>query len=149
MRKLLRIKSEQGYTLIESLFQLIVFTIFVQFIVLFFLWKAPIDNQYSERNTTAWELFVLDLQAALLDVWQFELHPDRTGFKMKTERGIINIEYRNQVIRKRVDGQGHVPFITHIQSAQFYQQEGKLIVDVLLEDGTRKERDFVVGLRSE
>lgn len=149
MRKLLKLKNERGYTLIESLFQLIVFTIFVQLIVLFFLWKAPIENQYSAKNTTAWELFALDLQAVLLDVWEFELHRDQTGFKMKTERGTINIEYHNKVIRKRVDLEGHVPFITHIQSAQFYRQGEKLIVEVLLEDGTRKERDFVVGLRSE
>ena len=46
MCRIIKSFDEQGYTFIESLFQLIILAIFVQLFLLFFLWKAPIERQY-------------------------------------------------------------------------------------------------------
>ncbi|MBO1915310.1 hypothetical protein J4G37_62090, partial [Microvirga sp. 3-52] len=65
------IKAEEGYTFIESLFQLIVFVTFAHLFVLFLLWKAPIEQHYTNMSDGAWELFALDLQASIIDVKEF------------------------------------------------------------------------------
>ena len=57
--------NDRGYTLIESLFQLVLFALFVQLFLLFFYWKAPIERQYTNMSSGAWELFAVDLQDVL------------------------------------------------------------------------------------
>ena len=59
MSPLLRTKEEKGYTFIESLFQLIIFVTFAHLFILFFLWKAPIEQQYTNMSDGAWELFAV------------------------------------------------------------------------------------------
>lgn len=138
-------ENQCGYTLIESLFQLLVFVAFMHLFVLFFFWKAPIENQYSLMSNTGWELFAADIQAALIDLDDFEVYANQRGIKFKNDRGVIDIEQRNGVIRKKVDGLGHIPFLTHVQSANFTVEGVTLVVDVTMLDGTRKERDFAIG----
>lgn len=149
MRRLLRGLNDCGYTLLESLFQLIIFTAFVHLIVLFFMWKTPIDRIYGNSSTTEWELFVADMQKELADVNEFNVYPEQNGFVVETARGRIDFDQGNGVIRKRVDGQGHVPFLTKVSTAKFTQSRTALFVEVTLLDGTRKERDFAIGLYPE
>lgn len=143
------LSGNRGYTLIDSLFQLIIFIIFAHLIVLFFLWKAPIDRQYGNLSTSEWELFAANLQKELAHVSQFNINTDQKGFMIETPRGRINFDQGNGVIRKRVDGQGHVPFLTKVSTATFTQSSTALFVEVTLLDGTRKERDFAIGLYQE
>lgn len=146
MRRLLVLQNEKGYTLLESLLHLVMFTAFVHLFILFFFWKMPIESHYSSMSNTAWEMFVVDMQAALIEVTEFTIYADNRGVQFKNKRGLIDIEQNNNVIRKKVDGLGHVPFLTDIYSAKFKSEYGNLVVDVTMRDGTRKERDFVVGV---
>lgn len=145
MYRYLIVHNQRGYTLIESLFQLAIFAVFVQLLVLFFLWKSPIEKQYSSMTNTAWELFVVDMQAALIDVHKFDIHANSRGLQLVNNRGVIDIEQNHNVIRKKVDGLGHVPFLTDVQSTIFTFDGTTLLIDVTMLDGTRKERDFAVG----
>jgi competence protein ComGF len=149
VHRLFMIKEEKGYTFIESLFQLIVFVIFAHLFVLFFLWKAPIEQQYTNMSDGAWELFALDLQASIVDVKEFNVHLGGRGIRFVTDRGRIDVEQNNTVIRKAIDGQGHVPFLTGVHSVYFTLNDPVVSVTVTMLDGTRKERDFAIGLNSE
>ena len=73
--------NNQGYSLIESLFQLMIFAAFTQLFVLFFLWKEPIERQYTDMTNASWELFAVDLQAALIDIDEISVN--------NTENGIV------------------------------------------------------------
>ena len=148
MSPLLKTKEEKGYTFIESLFQLIVFVIFAQLFILFFLWKAPIEQQYTNMTNGAWELFAVDFQASIVDVREFNVHQGGRGIRFVTDRGRIDIEQRNTMIRKAIDGQGHIPFLTNVHSVYFTLNEPILSVTVTMLDGTRKERDFAIGFIS-
>lgn len=145
MHPFLRLSDNRGYTLIESLFQLIIFGVFVHLVILFIFWKDPIERQYANRSDMAWEIFTVDLQGAIINVEEFNVHEGGRGIQFLTERGRIDIEYRNQVIRKRIDGLGHIPFLTEVYTALFSYDGMRLSVDVTMLDGTRRERVFAVG----
>lgn len=148
MSRLLRVKEEKGYTFIESLFQLIIFITFAQLFILFFLWKAPIEQHYTNMSDGAWELFALDFQASIVDVNEFHVHQGGRGIQFVTDRGRIDIEQRNTMIRKAIDGQGHIPFLTNVHSVYFTLNDFVVSVTVTMLDGTRKERDFAIGFTS-
>ena len=139
------IANNRGYTLIESLFQLVIFAVFVQLFLLFFYWKAPIERQYSDMSSVAWEMFAVDVQNELVNIQSLQVRSNARGIEFNTSRGRINIEQNNTVIRKSIDGLGHIPFLTEVSSVKFSLTGTKLLVDVTLLDGTRKERDFEVG----
>ena len=150
MCQLLKRIDNGGYTLLESLLHLIIFAVFAQLILLFFLWKSPIEQIYTNKSTTAWELFAMDLQENLSDIRQFEIHDGSRGIRVRNQKDVaIDIEQRNGVIRKRTSQEGHVPLLTDIYSAIFSFDGATLLVEVTMADGTRKERDFAIGLNSE
>lgn len=90
-------------------------------------------------------MFAADFQAELTHLHSFEVYHNGEGVRFRTDRGLIAIEQRNHVIRKSIDGLGHVPFLTHVSSAQFSLQHPTLVVNVTMQDGTRKERNFTIG----
>lgn len=141
--------NDRGYTLIESLFQLVIFAVFVQLFLLFFYWKAPIERQYSEMSSVAWEMFAVDLQDELVNIQALTVHSNARGIEFITSRGRINVEQNNTVIRKSIDGLGHVPFLTAVESVRFTVDGTILFADVVMLDGTKKERDFAIGFYQE
>lgn len=140
------LKKENGYTLLETIFQMMIFALFTQLFLLFFYWKAPIERQLINRSAMQWEMFAVDFQEELVNLSQFEVLRTGKGIRLQTKRGIIVIEEKNKVIRKTVDGQGHVPFLTEVTAASFTQNDPTTLhVEVTLHDGTKKGRDFAIG----
>ncbi|WP_438310727.1 competence type IV pilus minor pilin ComGF [Sporosarcina sp. FA9] len=149
MSRLLKPFNQSGYTLIESLFHLIISAIFLQLFVLFFFWKAPIEATYSDVNSMEWELFAIDLQKLLVEVQEIETISGNMGIQFLTGDNSIRVEKSSSVIRKRTNQVGHVPLLTGIQSVIFSLTEINLIVHVIMQDGTQRERSFAVGDYSE
>lgn len=139
------VKKEAGYTLLETIFQVMIFAMFTQLFLLFFYWKAPIERQYTDRSAIQWELFAADFQEELVNIQSIEVIRSGRGIRFQTTRGRIVIEENKDVIRKTIDGQGHVPFLTEVSSVTFTLNDSILIVDAVMQNGTRKERDFTIG----
>ena len=99
-------------------------------------------------SNTAWEMFAVDFQKSISNVHDFKVHADNRGIYILTSRGHIDVEHRNAVIRKTVDGLGHTPFLTGVYSAYFTLEGRTVFVDVTMLDGTRKERNFAIGLNA-
>ena len=138
MLKLLKLPRESGYTFLESLLQLMIMLVFVQLFVLFFLWKEPIERHYFDISGTEWQLFAVDFQIALSDVYKIEVHADGRGIRLWNNRGTIDIEQGTAVVRKRVDGSGHVPLLTNIREAKFELNQKTVFVDITMLDGKKK-----------
>jgi competence protein ComGF len=149
MRKLLKVLDEQGYTFLESIFQLTVLSIFLHLFVLFFFWKEPIEEKYFDTSSTEWELFSLDMQKLLSDVSEIQILYEGTTFRIVTSLGRINIGQSGTVIRKLVHGEGHVPLITNVQSVGFEFDGMTLTAHVKMLNGSVKVRGFAVGVYSE
>lgn len=145
MRRYRWMKKESGYTLLETIFQVMIFAMFTQLFLLFFYWKAPIERQYNDLSAIQWELFAADFQEELVILQEIEVIRNGDGVRFLTERGSIVIEVNNYVIRKTVDRQGHIPFLTEVSSATFTISGSTLIVKAVMQNGMQKERDFIIG----
>lgn len=145
MCRIRRLRNDSGYTLLETIFQVMIFALFAQLFLLFFYWKAPIERQYMNRSAIQWEMFAVDMQDELVELSTIEIVQAGKGIRFTTTRGMITIEEKNHVIRKAIDGQGHVPLLTEVTSTSFTLNEPMLVVEVIMQDGTRKERDFTIG----
>lgn len=145
MRRYRWMKKESGYTLLETIFQVMIFAMFTQLVLLFFYWKAPIERQYNDLSAIQWELFAADFQEELVNLQEIEVIRNGDGVRFLTERGSIVIEVNNYVIRKTVDRQGHIPFLTEVSSATFTISGSTLIVKAVMQNGMQKERDFIIG----
>lgn len=55
--------NEKGYTLLEALFQLVVFVLVMQLVVLIMLWYAEMKTTVISDEQSKWELFVYDLNS--------------------------------------------------------------------------------------
>ena len=141
--------DERGYTLLESIFQLMIMTVFIHLFLLFFFWKEPIEQQYADYSSTEWELFSLDLQHILSDVSEIRLVSAGKSIRLKDARGVIDIEQSGTVIRKRVDGAGHIPLLTGIRNVTYTFDGITLTAHVTMQDHSVKVRGYAVGLYPE
>lgn len=149
MHCVLKCRNEAGYTLLESLFHLVILGIFLHFVILFFYWKQPIDRQLQDYYATEWELFAIDLQALLVEVEDFNVLMGNRAISFTNERGKIEVGQNNYVIRKLTNSTGHIPLFTNVSNVIFTREELELNVEVTMLDGTKRERRFAIGLRHE
>lgn len=69
--------NDKGYTLIEAIFQLVVFVLVSQLFVLIMLWFAEMKSTMLTDEQTKWELFVYDVNHSLQNVSAFAIREDR------------------------------------------------------------------------
>ena len=139
--------NENGYTLLESILQLLIMITFIHLFVLFFFWKAPIEQSYGDYKLTEWELFSADLQVILSEVNYFKLLDN--GFSLKKNGTTYQITQSGSVIRQQKSGEGHIPLLTGVQSALYSFDGIYLNITATMLDDTVKERSFAVGLVTE
>ena len=149
MHRVLKCRNESGYSLLEALFHLLIMGILLQFAILFFHWKMPIEHQLEDYYETEWELFAIDLQRLLVDVEDVDIWIGGRAVSFTNDRGKIQIGQSNSVIRKLTNTNGHIPLFTNIFSVTFSKEGYELNVEVTMTDGTKRERRFAIGLRNE
>jgi len=138
--------DERGYTLLESILQLLIMTAFIHLVLLFFFWKGSIEQQYADHTSTQWELFSAELQQLLAEVSEIQLLDSNKVVHFRNDHGSVDIEQNGTLIRKRVTGDGHVPLLTDVRSVVFTLDSMTLTVLVTMLDGSVKVRGFAVGL---
>lgn len=144
MHKPIKLGNESGYTLLESILQLLIMIIFIHLFVLFFFWKGTIDRSYGDYKLTEWELFSAELQIILSEVDDFNLA--EKGFSFKKNTNTYQINQSGSVIRQQKLGDGHIPLLTGVQTTHFSFDGIYLTVTATMLDDTVKERSFAVGL---
>jgi competence protein ComGF len=141
----MKMPDERGYTFLESIFQLIIMSLFIHLFLLFFFWKGPIEQRYSDYSSTEWELFSADLQYLLSDVSEIRLLNGGRTIRLKNNRGLVDIEQSGNVIRKRVDETGHIPLVTGVKEATYTFDGMTIIARVKMLNDSVKIRGFAVG----
>ncbi|GKV68093.1 hypothetical protein NCCP2716_05910 [Sporosarcina sp. NCCP-2716] len=151
MHVMTREHREGGFTLLESLFQILIAAAFLHLIVLFLFFKESVHERMAVSSLIEWELFLVDLQHDLADTETLTFNRNGTQFTIIPAGGGRLIEYRsvNGVIVRRKDQQGHVPLLTSVRSAVFTRQDEMLTIDVVLDDGTGRTRRVAVGTAQE
>ena len=148
MYQMRKLTNESGFTLLESLFHLLITIAFLHLIVLFLLFKDVTHNQLTDSLTTEWELFMVDIQADLSAVQSIKVTQNGTMLTANMMNEAKLAEYTNVggVLRRRLASQGHVPLLTHVQSVEFIEEGPLLNVLVTLQDGTKRQRRVAIGL---
>ncbi|MBD7906811.1 competence type IV pilus minor pilin ComGF [Sporosarcina gallistercoris] len=143
------VRQESGYTLLESLLQLVIAAAFLHLLVLFLLFKESAHHQLADSQSAEWELFMVDLQADLSAVTRIGVNADGTVLTAYKVNALQDIEFSSVggVIRRRIGSQGHVPLLTNVQKVKFIDEGPLLVVAVTHQDGTERQRRVAVGLR--
>ena len=62
-----------GYTFTESIFQLIIMAVFVQFLLFFFIWKGTIEEQYCRLLFKGMGIILSGFTVSISDVSEIQL----------------------------------------------------------------------------
>lgn len=135
--------NERGYTLLEALFQLVVYVLIAHLAVFIMLWFAEMKTTVLSDEQSKWELFVYDLNLYFNDISSFTIRNDQKRITFQTADTIHNIDCYSNIIRDQVNG-GHVPMLIGINQCRFIYEEDMVTVAVELPSGIKKERSFYV-----
>ncbi|MEK9198660.1 competence type IV pilus minor pilin ComGF [Ureibacillus sp. FSL E2-3493] len=138
--------NNKGFTLLEALFQFVVFILLAAILMMVVSWLNQMNQSLLTDDDVTWELFVQDVQQLFSNV-------DEITVKEKSEQ--IEIAYVDSVDRKQIDrygdvirlktnDKGYVPLLIGIQKVQFRLQGDFLTIYVEFQDSVVKERTFFV-----
>lgn len=139
-----KVLNEQGYTLIESIFQLMVYVVFSSFFILLILWTTQFQNATFAKEQTEWELFVQDLLSYIAEGDLVQVINEGSGIRVFRGDQAIDIEKYEKFIRKQVNELGHEPMLTNVKTVHFILNESYLTIQVEFENGIHKERQVYV-----
>lgn len=148
----MRIKSpsnEHGFTLLESLLQLIVLVLFSSISILIILWVCEIQDINQIKHEVNWELFVLDMQqynqnslsGRVVSTGLLALKPANDE-----ENRTFFFESPNEHIRKRSNQGGNETMLPFVKQLQYEQLGNEIVMKVVTEDGKLRERILVLPL---
>lgn len=139
-------KSNKGFTFIESMFQLIVLLLFSQFFGFIYSWFHQIDSNLNSQEAT-WEMFIFELQQYINDSSEVTLPNANSVVHLENKQTgeVTQISRYGDMIRKQVDDKGHVPLLMGVKKVTFEKNENTLTISVQFTDGKTKERSFFVG----
>ena len=138
--------NEKGYTLLEALFQLVVFVLLSHIFILIMLWFTEMKSTVLANEHTKWELFVYDMNMYFVDVTSFEVNSTNSKITFQTPDGLYSMERYQNIIRKQVSNQGHEPLLIGIKTCQFYYENEELRIVVEFPNGISKERTYYVPI---
>lgn len=142
--------NERGYSLVESLFHLLLFCLFTQLVYWFFIWQGAIEETVIDQpEDIEWELFIADLQRSLQGVERVSVYFGNAGINYKKGTEEIDIHMRDTVLRKQKHHEGHIPLLYHVRSIHFTFNGTTLEVRARLLNGKVKERKIAIELLKE
>ncbi|MFJ7735460.1 competence type IV pilus minor pilin ComGF [Lysinibacillus sp. NPDC097287] len=139
--------NERGYTLLEALFQLVVFVIFSHIFILIMLWFTEMKSTVLANEHTKWELFVYDMNMYFVDVTSFEVDETNSKITFQTTDGLYSMERYHNIIRKQVSNFGHEPLLIGIKTCKFFYENEELRIVVEFPNGISKERTYYVPIK--
>lgn len=141
------VRNQTGFTLLESILQLAVFTLFSAISLLIFIWIKDFHSLEDMKNDVDWELFVYDLQqyndrsksGKLLanDRLQFEIENEDEGRFFIFEKSGDNL-------RKRSNLGGHELLLPYVTNWNLVVAGNDIVMKVVMQDGTKRERKMVL-----
>lgn len=137
------LKNSSGFTLLESIFQLVVFSLFAQLIILFLLFIHQQNNSILSEELVDWEVFVQDLQQYLIHVEEIQMDSYSINIIYnKKER--IRMNKSGDVIWLQTNDKGYIPLLLGVRTAKFSITNDYLTIKVEFINGLVKERALFV-----
>ncbi|QPQ35151.1 MULTISPECIES: competence type IV pilus minor pilin ComGF [unclassified Lysinibacillus] len=137
--------NEKGYTLLEALFQLIVFVLVCHLFLLVILWAANMKTTMLTDEQSKWELFVFDMNMHLANASSITIRRDQRRITLQASNTLHHFDCYRNMIREQVNG-GHVPMLIGINKCQFDLNDNELTIAVEFPSGLKKERTYYVPI---
>lgn len=144
-----RIYNERGFTLLESLFQLTVFTLFSAISLLLLLWVRDLQQLEMMKDEVNWELFVYDLHQYNMNsasgrvlnsnMLQLEILND-------PEERLFVFDKSEEHLRKRSNKGGNEIMLPFVEKWELEIVENEVNMRVVMKNGTKRERSLVLPL---
>jgi competence protein ComGF len=150
----MRIKStihnEKGYTLMESLFQLMVFVLFATISLLLIVWIRDSYNFEKIKEDVNWELFIYDLNqyneksvnGDLLDAKKLRMEFLTDPNDLEDLIYIFTLS-DNHLYKSSKKG-GYEIMLPHVSNWTLKQEGTDILMKVVMKDGTIRERSIVL-----
>lgn len=145
-----RVTDEEAYTLIEALFHLTIVSLFIFMITIFFQWYSVTNEQVNNVNDLKWRQFSMDFQREISQMrpdYRFSYPSGNLEFYNGNDH--ISINYVNSVIRKQVNGAGHIPLLTNVRKREVKVENKTVRISVIFTDGLEREGEFILGVYEE
>lgn len=132
--------GERGYTFVEALLHLAILSVFFILFSGFFRYSAGLIHQVSDPSAVEWELFRYELAEYLKSVDGVQILGRESQLRIISGNKVTEIGHypAQSLIRKRVNGEGHEPMLTGVQSVRFTVEENELSIRAVFIGGTER-----------
>ncbi|MBS4199655.1 ComGF family competence protein [Bacillus sp. FJAT-49732] len=140
--------DQKGFTLLDSIFCMLILTIIMSLMPLLFHSFAVIDRTIKVDEDFEWNLFLIQLRNELEDAEKVYVntHPNR----ILIEKNLMIIyETHGNRIRRTVNEKGHEIVLQHVSSVSFTKIDHMLLVNVSFTNGVKEEARFIIPAEKE
>ena len=123
-----KFKKERGFTLLETLFALFAFIIMSSLILQMFIVIAPVQTKAKSLNMMEWEIFLLNIKREVKISTSSQVNHNQ--LRLMVDNQVILIEQYQNLLRRRVDDEGHEVMLQGVKSFRVHQEDSFIIVTV-------------------
>ena len=143
-------QNEKGFTLLESLFQLMVFALFASISALMIFWFRDSFNFEKKKEDVNWELFIYDLnqyneksiKGELLDAKKLRMEFFTDPNELEDLMYIFTIS-NNHLYKSSKKG-GYEILLPYVADWNLTVEGTDILMKVVMKDGTIRERSIVL-----
>lgn len=139
--RILRLKEDGGFTLLDSLLQLMILVMFAHFFLLFCTWYSQKDKGILNRNELQWELFAFQLQHELTEAEEIYFEKKRIHY-FTANRGDVGVHAIGYGELRREEG--YQPLLFGIRDANFDYRNYMVNMTVYFANGDERSRAYIV-----
>ncbi|EUJ30840.1 competence type IV pilus minor pilin ComGF [Listeria cornellensis] len=137
------LSNKYGFTLLESLFSLLIVIIIASFIPLIFQSYTSVMKIIDIDKNYEWHLFLNQTRKELTTGNQITVTDHKITFYAQSK--LITYESYQNLTRRSVDNKGHEPLLTNIKQDKWTKKsEGEILYEVIFEDDTQLSARFYV-----
>jgi competence protein ComGF len=139
--------EERGFTLLESIFQLLIFILFASISLLIISWFRQIYVLDASKNDVNWELFIYDLlQYNELSTTGSVIGTKQLHLEMLDESDgrYFIFDKSDKHLRKTTNRGGNEIMLPNVKNWDLVVMGNELLIKVVMEDGTIRERKMVL-----
>ena len=143
-------QNEKGFTLLESLFQLMVFVLFASISTLMVFWFRDSYNFEKKKEDVNWELFIYDLnqyneksiKGELLDAKKLRMEFINDPNELEDLMYIFTLS-NNHLYKSSKKG-GYEILLPNVADWHLTVEGTDILMKVVMKDGTIRERSIVL-----
>ncbi|MBL1228106.1 ComGF family competence protein [Enterococcus sp. BWB1-3] len=132
-----------GFTLFECLLALFFFS-FICLVSSGYLKNAQVlTDRINNTSEKEWHIFLIQLENEMSNLELISVTKEQIYFHHQEADYPVIVEFKQNKIIKAANG-GYQPLLMKIEKAEFRQQEGKIELEILFENGKNKVGCFII-----